>query len=525
MKRALVVLCLSTLALLLVGAAQIDVARAGAAPPGAPQALGVLLATQQAQLLAADGVANDVFGGSIAISGDTALVGASYDDVGTNPDQGSVYVFTRSGGIWSQQAKLTAVDGAAYDGFGATVALDGDTAVVGTPSDDVGANPDQGSVYVFTRSGTTWSQQAKLTAADGVAYEWFGDSVAVDGDTALAGVPRPAPGIEGIAARPGSSAMDASRGYVYVFTRSGTVWSQQAELTADGWFAGSVAISGDTALVGAVYTKFGPSDNQGSAWVFARTGTTWSQQTILTAADGAAGDFFSGSIAISGDVALVGAPYDDVGANDAQGSAYIFTGSGTTWSQRAKLTAAQGAAYDQFGFSVAIAGDTALVGAPYADVGANADQGSACSFVRCGSTWNRFERLTAAAGTAGDLFGSSVAVVGDTAVAGAPVHGGSQGSAYVFLGSTPGRPSLSSPKGLIASRTPSFRWRPTAGASSYEVRVYRGSKLVKAKSGVSTTAWKCTMRLPRQVWLTWKVTARNVTGWGPWSAALRFKVK
>ena len=386
---------------------------------------------------------------------------------------------------------------------------------MGAPSDDVGAHPDQGSVYVFTRSGGIWSQQAKLTAAAGAAYEYFAGEVAVDGDTVIANVPRPAPGIEGIASSRVSRSSDPSRGYVYVFTRSGTVWSQEATLTADGWFAGSVAISGNTAVVGPVFTKFGPSDNKGAAWVFARTGTTWSQQAILTAADGAAGDFFGGSVAISGDTALVGAPYD----NDFQGSAYVFNRSATTWSQRARLTASQGAAYAQFGSSVAISDDVALVGAPYDYVGANADQGSAWSFVRCGGMWNRFERL--AGGAAGDVFGSSVAVDGGTTAGGAPLADGYRGSAYVFVVPKPSRPSLISPKGFMTSRTPTLRWRATTGASSYEVRVYRGSRLVTAKTAVTMTSWKCTARLPRQVWLTWKVRAGNLSGWSPWSAALR----
>ena len=481
--------------------------------------MGALLAVHQAQLLAANGGADDVFGGSVAISGDTALVGASGDDVGANADQGSVYVFTRAGGAWSQQATLTAADGAAYDGFGGSVALDGDTAVVGATGDDVGANADQGSVYVFTRTSGVWSQQARLTAADGAASQWFGGSVAIDGDTALTAVPRPVPGMQGITPSRVSRAAGPNLGCVYVFTRADAVWSQQAKLTADGWFGGPVALSGDTALVGCVFAKF-HSDNKGSAWVFTRSGTTWGQQAVLTAADGSDGDFFGGSVAICGDAALVGAPYDD-----GQGSAYVFTRSGAAWSQRARLTSADGAYFDEFGISVAIAGDLALVGAERDDVGANENQGSAYSFVRCGSAWNRFEHLTAVTGAADDMFGKSVAIDGSTAVVGEPFFGANQGSAYVFLASMPGKPTGVSPKALVASRTPLFRWRAAVGGSTYEVRVYRGSKLVKAKTGVTATSWKCPTRLPRQVWLTWKARAGNVTGVGPWSAGLRFKVR
>ena len=227
-------------------------------------------------------------------------------------------MFTRSGTSWSQQAQLTAGDGAAGDYFGYSVALAGDTALVGAYADDVGATDDQGSAYVFTRSGTSWSQQAQLTAGDGAAGDCFGYSV---------------------------------------------------------------ALAGDTALVGAYVNDVGAAVDQGSAYVFTRSGATWSQQAQLTAGDGAAGDYFGYSVALAGDTALVGAYLNDVGANADQGSAYVFTRSGATWSQQAQLTAGDGAAADDFGHSVALAGDTALVGAVADDVGAAADQGSAYVFL------------------------------------------------------------------------------------------------------------------------------------------------
>jgi hypothetical protein len=172
--------------------------------------------TQQAKLTASDGAAGDSFGSSVALSGDTALVGAPYDDVGANTDQGSAYVFVRSGATWSQQAKLIASDGAAYDYLGASVALSGDTALVGAHWNEIGANFDQGSAYVFVRSGTTWSQQAELTAADGTTWDSFGHSVALSGDTALVG----------------ANWDDTCQGSAYAFVRSGATWNQQAKLTA-----------------------------------------------------------------------------------------------------------------------------------------------------------------------------------------------------------------------------------------------------------------------------------------------------
>jgi len=390
------------------------------------------------QLLASNGAANDNFGISVALSGDTALVGAYVDDVGANANQGSAYVFTRSGSTWIQQAQLTATDGAAGDLFGISVALSGDTALVGANSDDVGANTNQGSAYVFTRSGSTWTQQAQLTATGGAGGDNFGVSVALSGDTALVG------------ANSDDVGANTNQGSAYVFTRSGTTWTQQAQLTATGGAAGdnfgiSVALSGDTALVGANFDTVGANASQGSAYVFTRSGSTWTQQAQLTATGGATNDNFGVAVALgggAGDTALVGAASDDVGANANQGSAYVFTRSGSTWTQQAQLTATNGAAGDFFGFSVALgggAGDTALVGAYADDVGANIDQGSAYIFTRSGSTWTQQAQLTAIDGAASDNFGVSVALgdgAGDTALVGAYLDNvgtnANQGSAWTF---------------------------------------------------------------------------------------------
>jgi hypothetical protein len=385
--------------------------------------------TQQAQLIATAGAAGDEFGISVAISGDTAVVGAYRDDVGVNPNQGSAYIFTRSGTTWTQQAQLTATGGTLDDFFGISVALSGDTAIVGAFADDLGANADQGSAYVFTRTGTTWTQQAQLTATGGAASDQFGISVALSGDTAIVGA-----FIDDVGA-------NSNQGSACVFTRSGTTWTQQAQLTAtDGAasdnFGISVALSGDTAIVGAYTDNVGANTDQGSAYVFTRTGTTWTQQAQLTATGGAASDQFGISVALSGDTAIVGAFIDDVGANSNQGSACVFTRSGTTWTQQAQLTATGGAAFDNFGYSVAISGDTAIVGAYNDNVGANTDQGSAYVFTRTGTTWTQQAQLTATDGAADDLFGVSVALSGDTAIVGAFIDdvgaNSNQGSACVF---------------------------------------------------------------------------------------------
>ena len=170
-----------------------------------------------------------------------------------------------------------------------------------------------------------------------------------------------------------------------------------------------------------------------------------------------------------------------------------------------------------------------MVGADNGGIGLNAYQGSAYVFVRCGSTWSQFHKLSATAAAASDYFGSAVAISGATAVIGSPRDdvgaNVDQGSAYVFRVARPAGPAARSPKGTISSRTPILRWRPAAGAATYEVRIYRGSRLLKKQAGVARTSWRCTKQVPRQAWLTWQVRARNAAGYGAFSAKLRFMVR
>lgn len=215
------------------------------------------------------------------------------------------------------------------------------------------------------------------------------------------------------------------------------LFTQQQKLTAnDGAaqdsFGYSVAISGDTAVVGAPRHYIGSNGWQGSAYVFVCTGTSWIRQQKLTASDGADGDHFGISVAISDDTVVVGAHADDTGSNTDQGSAYVFVGSGATWSHQQKLTASDGARTDRFGYSVAISGETVVVGAPYDNIGSNGLQGSAYMFVRSGASWSQQEKLTASDGAAADQFGSSVAISRNTVVVGASGDDIGRGSAYVF---------------------------------------------------------------------------------------------
>jgi len=385
----------------------------------------------EATLTATGGAANDNFGVSVAIQGNTAIVGANLDDVSTNADQGSAYVFIRSGTTWTQQAQLTAAGGAAGDQFGISVAIADDAVIVGASLDDVGGTNNQGSAYVFTRSGTTWTQQAQLTAAGGAASDQFGASVALSGDTAIIG------------ARLDDVAGLVDQGSAYVFVRSGATWTQQSQLNATGGdvgdnFGASVALSGDTAIIGARADDVGANTDQGSAYIFIRSGTTWTQQAQLSVAGGSASDQFGIAVAISGQTVIVGANRSDWGTGGNQGSASVFTRSGTTWTQQAQLTASDGAANDDFGRSVGLSGDFAIIGAPTDDVGANGDQGTAWVFSRVGSAWIGPDlTLVVSDGAALDNFGHAVAIDGDTAIVSAPLDdvgaNVDQGSAYIFV--------------------------------------------------------------------------------------------
>lgn len=392
---------------------------------------------QSAKLFAADGAAFYDFGLSVSISGDTAIIGSYQAAVGGNGVQGTAYVFVNNGGTWTLQQKLTASDGAVSDQFGFSVSIDGDTAIVGAWQDNIGLNNEQGSAYVFVRSGTVWTEQQKLTASDGDANDFFGDSVSIDGDTVVVG------------AYGGIAVADLHPGSAYVFVRNGTTWIQQQKLTAsdgeigDG-FGFSVSISGETAIVGSWQDNVGANNQQGSAYVFVRSGTTWTQQAYLIASDGTSADTFGISVAIEGPTAIVGADSGTVGGNPFQGSAYVFVRSGTVWTEQQKLIASDGANGDQFGRSVAISGDTAIVGAGDDNGGSNFGQGSAYVFSRNGTTWTQQQNLTASDTTAGAHLGVSVAISGHKILVGAPRADVSvsnlivpqvadQGAVYVFV--------------------------------------------------------------------------------------------
>ena len=323
--------------------------------------------TQVAKLTASDGAAGDGFGWSVAIDGDTLVVGAPLSTVDGAAFRGAAYVFTGAGASWTQASKLIASDGALADSLGFAVAIDGDAIVVGAPFEGTDSVPQRGAAYVFARSGSgsgVRSEAAKLMAGDGAASDLFASSVAIDGGTIVIG----------------AFLSNSGQGSAYVFTAAGASWTQSAKLTASdgaaGDFFGTVDIDGDTIVVGAS----GDSAGAGSVYVFTGGGASWPQTGRLTATDGVSGDELGSYVAIDGATIVAGARFDD-GPNTDQGSLYTFARTGpAVRTQTGKLVDSNGGAGDWLGASAAIDGTTIVGGAPRDDVGESNAQGSAVVF-------------------------------------------------------------------------------------------------------------------------------------------------
>ena len=378
----------------------------------------------QQKLNASDREQNDEFGSAVCISGDTIIFGVGNDD--DDGDQsGSAYVFDLGASIWTESQKITVGDNATGVRAGVSVGLSGNTVIVGVPDDDDNGQL-SGSIYVFVRNGAAWSFQQKLLASNGQVRDAFGLTVSLDGDTALVGAN-------------GNDTKGSESGCAYVFVRNGSTWSQQKILYAsDGdssdRFGSSVFFSGQTVIVGAPYDEQNGT-NSGSAYVFVRSGTSWTQQKKLTAFDGGFGDRFGHSVCVDEDTVLIGAIEDNEMATSA-GSAYVYTRSGIDWILQQKLRADDAAGYDRFGCSVSLDGDNALIGAKDDDIdGIDIDNGSAYLFVRNAGIWSQQQHIYTSEALTGD-FGASVSLQGDMALIGAPNKRRASepsGIAYIFI--------------------------------------------------------------------------------------------
>jgi hypothetical protein len=332
----------------------------------------------ETKIIASDGAQNDRFGKDVAISGDGlyAIGGATYEADGGSR-AGAAYIFVKSGGSWSQQQKIVASDAATEHWFGNAVAInsDGTYAVVGAYQHDIyGSNA--GAAFIFTRSGSTWTQQQRIVSSSFTATGYFGSDVSINGDGTYVAV--------------GAMGENA----VEVFTRSGSTWSFQARCQAsDGAhntsFGTTVEISRDgTHLITGDNNKAGG----GAAYVFTRSGTSWSQQAKLVSTDLESADYFGYDVALNSDgtYAVVGSAFEDTGQTSA-GSAYVFTRSGSTWTQQAKIQASDvtGSAFFGSGTSMNSNGTFIIVGA----YGLNSRIGSVYIFERSGSTWTQKLKL------------------------------------------------------------------------------------------------------------------------------------
>jgi len=347
---------------------------------------------EAATLTASGGGAGDQFGSSVSITGNAAVVGAPNATVGSNDQQGAAYVFVEPTGGWSgnlnQTATLTAADGNGGDGFGASVAVSGNTAVVGVPLATVATNYAQGAAYVFVEASTGWAnmtQTSKLTAVSGTTWENFGKSVAISGNTAVVGAPYAQI----------TTNQSRGAGYVFVAPGTGWPpnMTPTARLLASDGVSGDefgfVAIGGGTKtiVIGAPWAN-AYADFKGAAYLFVQPANGWANMTQtakLTASDGIKPDYFGNAVAVSADggTVVVGAPNAPIGANVSQGAAYLFTeptGGWTNMTETAKVTASDGAAGAFFGTGVGVNNSTVMIGAPDAVIGTNFAQGAAYGF-------------------------------------------------------------------------------------------------------------------------------------------------
>ena len=370
------------------------------------------------KLLADDGAAGDDFGYSVCISGDYAIVGSRYDsDNGLH--SGSAYIFYNNGNGWQQQAKLVASDAYEEDYFGQSVSISGNYAIVGAYGDDDDGSF-SGSVYIFYNNAGIWQQQTKLTASDGAAVDYLGYSVSISGDYAVVGAHL-------------DDDNGSSSGSAYIFYNNGGNWQQHIKLTSsdgasDDYFGNSVNISNDNIIIGAKGDWY-----SGSAYIFNNNAGNWVQQAKIVPSDGTSDMYFGCSVSIVEDYALVGA-YRGDGNAGISGSAYIFYNNGGNWLQQAKLFDSEGVAWDNFGGSVSINSDYAIVGSWGDDDNGN-DSGSSFIFYNNSGTWEQQAKLTVIDGSANDQFGCSVSISGDYAIVGAKWNDGNvngSGSAYIF---------------------------------------------------------------------------------------------
>jgi Tol biopolymer transport system component len=357
-------------------------------------------------------------GTSVATDGSTVVIGVPGAEASPfTAGRAEVLVKTETG--WTLAVALTAPDATVGDGFGMSVAISGDTIVVGAPGDDTTTLTNAGSAYVFVRTGNAWSFQAKLVSPDPRSGDEFGRAVAVSGATAVIGAPLADP----VFASTSGGIQHVDGGDVFVFVRSGVAWSLQGQLAPVDGAAGdrlghSVGLDGDVAIAGAPAMDAIGAANCGGAAIWRRSGTVWTRDTLLLPGDCLADDGFGSATAMRGDIALVGSPRRDVASVVDQGAAYVIR-RGSTWAIEAILVGTDGRGGDQFGTSVALSpAQLAVIGARSSGRAGPGGPGQVLMFQKAGA-WNHIETLLGAAD--GDRFGASVAAGSEFVLAGEPL--------------------------------------------------------------------------------------------------------
>lgn len=379
----------------------------------------------QDMIVAKDGKANDYFGNSAAIDGNTVLVGAYKADIDQVVDAGAAYVYVLNDNAWHQQAKLVAEPFFAEDTTGGNVALNNDIAVLGVIGrDDKGK--DAGAVITFERHGENWRRTQLITAPDAKPGDAFGQSISLTKNHLVIGAPR-------------SDAMGENSGAAYIFERVNNKWRYQTKIKASDGAAGdlfgiSIAIDGETIVVGADLHDE-KAENAGAVYVYALAhDNKWKQEAKLIADDAGDTDIFGVRVAISDNVALVSARRDDVeGIGIDAGSAYIFERNGSSWTQKVKLTSPDGQADDRFGRGVALSGNKAIIGAMNHDA-KGIDTGAVYVYEKVSGVWQFTSKITAKNSFANDRFGWNVGLSGNMAVIVSPNHDGTgEDSGAVFV--------------------------------------------------------------------------------------------
>ncbi|GLR18809.1 FG-GAP repeat protein [Portibacter lacus] len=342
--------------------------------------------------------------------------------------------FTKNeGGNWgnkdiTENGNFAAYDGQEFDQIGNAVSISGNYAIAGARNASVGNNNGQGKVYLFTKNGDHWLDGLFKTSSDGSAGDYFGSAVSISNDYALIGAPGKDVG------------GNAEQGKAYIFKKNNGSWAEESSLvSSDGTisdnFGSSLSISGDYAIIGAPYKTVGSNEFQGKAYIFKRDGMIWSEHAILTAPDGMEYDQFGSEVSISGDYVIIGVEGKDVGSNTNQGKAYIFKRSGSAWNLQSELLASNETAYSFFGSAVSISGDYASV--TYFDYSVGEfGQGKVCVYKRSGTSWNEQVCIIDANGADIDQFGSSLSMSGDHLVIGASqknvLNNSNQGKGFIY---------------------------------------------------------------------------------------------